>query len=416
MEHDFTLTLADTGTVVDVFDRYDIILDMTRPGSPWSFTLWRSNGGADGSGEGARELPATSRRTGWEALLDEAKEGGQVVFAIDGAPQLNGRITNLNIVGTRQGGEAVVLSGRDLAGLAMDGEADPRLTLRNRPLEECLRELFNRVGIQAVVLVTADAEREVRTRARGRPGARGATSVSSHRHKRVDLSHARPDETVWQVAESIIRKFGLMMWVAPNTDGPFQMSVVVDVPAYDSEVLFRFVRREQDGVLTPESNIIEREFAHSIDGVPTFVYAAGRAERGDQLPARHFVAYQNEDLARFPIISKPLPPQPRFLHSARARNPETARQEAMQAAADKMREWRTYRPVVQGHGQDVAGSRRIYAPNTMAYAYDRTGRRTILDEEMLIHRVQFSASRHDGQTTRLTLGTKGAIKLAPEAS
>jgi prophage tail gpP-like protein len=409
MPHEVRFTLLDTGTVVDVFDRFDLVLDFTKPGSPWTFSFWRS---AETAGEDARELPAERRYTAWETLLTEAKLGGRVLFTIDGTPQLNGRIEDLNLVGNRRGGECLVLGGRDLAGLAMDGHADPRVTLKGHPLDECLRDLFNRVGIQSVVLVAAEAEREVRTRTRR--GGRGL--APKPRKHRVDLSHARPNETVWDVAQSIVRKFGLMLWVAPYADAPDGMAVVVDVPSYESDVVFRFIRRERDGVLTPESNVLEREFPRSIRGVPTHVYAAGRAGRGDTQAARHWFDYPNAELERLEAeVALPLAPQPRFLHTKRARDAAHGEQAAAQACADAMKEARLYRATVQGFGQLIDGAMRLYAPNVMAHAYDRTGRRTIVDEEMLVHRVQFSESRQVGQQTHVTLGTKGWIKLDPEA-
>ncbi len=50
----------------------------------------------------------------------------------------------------------------------------------------------------------------------------------------------------------------------------------------------------------------------------------------------------------------------------------------------------------------------------MARAYSRIGSFSLIDEEMLITRVEFEGSREGGQTTKITLGTKGAIDLTPE--
>jgi prophage tail gpP-like protein len=128
--------------------------------------------------------------------------------------------------------------------------------------------------------------------------------------------------------------------------------------------------------------------------------------------------YGNESLESWslrsrPLVVSPLPPQPRFLHTARAKSPATGQQEAARVIAEAMRFWRTYECVVEGHGQTVEGAPRLYAVNTMAHVHDALAE---VDEEMLLYRVQFSGGRTAGQTTRLTLGTKGAVVLQPEAA
>jgi prophage tail gpP-like protein len=406
LKHEVALVLLDTGRVVDVWDKYDVTLDMLTPGSPWTFSLWRSDE------RFSRNINPTNARTAWTVVQDTVKVGGQIAFVIDGAVQLNGRIESYDQVVDEEG-EKLVISGRDLSGLALDWDADPRINLRNTPLETCLEQLFNRVGVSAIVTASADAQRNVQTRRR--PGARSVSQTARRRRRaRVDYSHARPDERVWQVAESIVKRLGLMMWVAPSMDGLYQMAVVVDVPDYDQAATFVFGRVERDGVVSPESNVLKRGFKVQIRDIPTHVYAMGQAARGDSQAARHRVDYPNEVLARWPIVVNPMPPQIKFLHTPRAKNPRTARQEAARYTADKMRDFRVYQCTVQGHGQTVDGEMRLYAVNTMARVYDVSGERQLVDEDMLITRVQFSGSPGEGQKTQLVLGTKGAIVLEPD--
>jgi prophage tail gpP-like protein len=439
--HEVTLTLRSSGTRLTVWDQYDIVLDLFEPGSPWTFTLWHSD----------------AEDSAWRRLNAEVQEGAEILVAIDGAPQLTGRIEERRTK-VDDTGATLTISGRDLAGPALTWNADPRIVLRGRTVESALGELFNRVGIEVLVGANANAAREVQTRAR--PGAHGAhaTSRRSTRRNRVDLSRARPDETVWQVAESICRKLGYMMWVAPSDLAASQLALVVDVPDYETPVLFAFERRVREGAVTQESKILASELVLSIRDVPTVVYAFGRAPRGDVRPARHASAaqndrllsvqlsplsagglarlpdagaapapltasttspapatrlpYQNDGLARWPQVVSPLPPQPKFLHTRRALNPATGRQAAERFMSEAMRKFRLYTVTVQGHGQTIDGRMRLYAINTMARVYDRLSE---LDEEMLIHRVQFTGGRDGGEVTRLTLGTKGAYVLQPEA-
>jgi len=479
VSHEVTLTLKSTGTQLDNWDQYTITQDMFNVGSPWAFTLWRS-----GSTESA-----------WRRMLNEVRLGDTVIVAIDGAPQVTGRIESRVIGVDKDSGAKLTISGRDLSGPALDWDADPRIRLTKQVLGDTLAALFTPLGIPVVIGANADAAREVQTRARrGARGANSDTSVASgrhhrkHRRKRVDLSHARPGERVWQVAESIVRKLGYMLWVAPDADG--KLAVIVDTPNYDQETTYVFGRRIIEGEVTRDSGILESSLECSIRDIPTVVYAFGRAQRGDQRAARHVTgvsrrsvfarplgddtgfwmrsglpdllgrgdnpgtledmgprfgslpapatsgeqnatspsqptaarspiltrqAYQNESLQSEvgdALVISPLPPQPRFLYSKRARNPETAEQEAKRVIAEAMRKFREYKCTVRHHGQFVDGQLRLFAINTMALVYDRVSE---LDrEEMLITRVTFSGSRNKGQLTQLTLGTKGMVVLTPD--
>ena len=53
----------------------------------------------------------------------------------------------------------MVISGRDLAGPALDWDADPTLTLTGIPLEQALQRVFAGVGLP-VRITTADAARK----------------------------------------------------------------------------------------------------------------------------------------------------------------------------------------------------------------------------------------------------------------
>lgn len=411
--HAVQLALLDAAggppTIVDVFDEYTIALDMFRPGSPWTFSMWHS-GEADPVVEGARHA------TAWTTLKRAVRLGGQVLFSIDGAPQLNGIIEELDEPVDPEKGAALVIAGRDLSALALDWEADPRLSFRGRALEDVLRDAFNRAGVQAVIGYGADAAREVSSRAR--PGARGASTHVTHRRHRVSLAHPRPGERTWAFCDSIARRAGYLMWVAPNADGVNQMAVVVDTPAYDAAPVFDFRSHLVPGraglEATPDSNALARGFKASLRGVPARINIAGHAPRGDAHPARFRPFVDNAGLARYAgtLVADPLPPQNAWLH-ARARDVAGATREAQRAMAAAMREWRTYTCTVQGHGQVVDGRPRLFALNTMAHVYDRVGGFTRLDEDMLVTRVEFRGSAAAGQTTTLTLGTRDAIDLTP---
>lgn len=487
-EHEVTITLGNSShTQLSNFDEYEIVLDMFSPANPWACTLWYS-----GENDSA-----------WRAMLNQARLGEKVQIAIDGALQLNGRIEKRDIVCNRDHGTALVISGRDLAGPAVDWDADPRTRLYKRTLAEALEDLFRPLGIPVVIGANADAAREVQTRQR--PGARGSTSAQTtangrhhrkHRRNKVDLSHPRPGERIWQVMESILHRMGFMAWVAPSANG--ELAVVIDVPNYNQDSVYHFKRRIENGEVTLDSDILDSTLEAQIRDIPTVVYAYGHAPRGDTKPARTAVGmsrrsvfarplyddsgfwarsglpdgfdtppdmayegprfgpppeqaaaiirafsdvtsaaltatsptqptaarapisarmpFQNAALARFGetalLVVSPLPPQPRFLHTKRALSPATGEQEAKHHIAYSMRRFRQYMITVQGHGQMVDGSMRLYAINTMAQVYDRISEMD--QEDMLITRVAFKRSRKAGTITELTLGTRGMIVLTPE--
>jgi len=122
--HTVAVTLS-SGTDVDVFDRYTITLDMMRAGNPWTVSMWRSISGA--------------REASWEVLRREVKLGENITLSIDGAAQITGRIETLRTAAPDdKGGATMVISGRDLGGMAMTWDADPTVRLKGLALSEPL--------------------------------------------------------------------------------------------------------------------------------------------------------------------------------------------------------------------------------------------------------------------------------------
>jgi len=468
--HTVELYLGTTRTRLTNWDGYAITTDLFKAGAPWTFALWYS----------------ADQDSAWRRLRAEAQLGAPVVVEVDGAPQLNGRLEELTVKDSREGA-SLTLSGRDLAAPALDWQADPRTHVTGVALDDALTALFAPLGLNVVIGVDAAAATLVRSR--GVRGGRGLTSQTTPRRNLVSRSHPRPGERVWEVAESIVRRLGYMMWVAPAPNG--ELAIVVDVPRYDQRPLWQLTARQRDGRTTADSNVLEAELRASIRDVPTVAYAFGRAPRGDAPPARHVAGVGNNrlntyrdylvgtdrlgsgsqlvvptgtpdpslpeflsyDSARPPdldqagnvpgaiaattapaggstirtvrrgfanaglqgrgLVVDPLPPQPVYLTSARAHNPATSEREAARVLAERMAHWRTVTATVQGHGQTVDGTGRLYAVNTMAHVrHDQFD----IDEDMLVYRVEMLGSRREGQITRLTLGTKDAIALEPAAT
>ena len=283
--HTVAVTLS-SGTDVDVFDRYTITLDMMRAGNPWTVSMWRSISGA--------------REASWEVLRREVKLGENITLSIDGAAQITGRIETLRTAAPDdKGGATMVISGRDLGGMAMTWDADPTVRLKGLALSDALTALFTPFGV-SVLITDAAAARLVQSGTNrtslGRPSRPHATHTTrphspsrgvhaAHARRRaqpIDQSHPRAGEKAWALAEEMCRRVGFLMWVAPSAAGG--LAVVVDVPAFSTADVFTFGRRIENGVAT--GNILKGAESFSIKEVPSEVNVYTGTTRGDLVSNR----------------------------------------------------------------------------------------------------------------------------------
>ena len=455
-EHTVDLVLAASGLAPDVWDEYTITLDMLQAGNAFTFGMWSSE----------------TNGTTWDALRRGVKVLDSVVVGIDGAAQLNGRIEKIETGADGHGEARMVISGRDLAGPALDWDADPTLTLTGITLEDALRRVFAGVGLP-VRITTADAARETTTRrshgARGtateaaassRPAAgltpalrtalgeaaalpnawdaegiaarntialtpltprRTASRARAKAIKDIVIpeAHPKPGERVWAFAEAICARIGALMWTAP--DAQTGMTIVVDTPNDTDPATFVFARRIVNGVADRRSNILAGVETIDARPAPTSVTVYTGSDRGDKVSVRQRAVATNAALTdarvtRGLVVADP-PPQPRHMRSTRAKTLARAEQEGRRVILDAMRAFRTYRLTVRGHGQLVDGVRTLYAVNTMARVYDdlcTNADGQPLDEDMLITRVTFKRSRTAGTVTELSLVPSGALAMEPD--
>jgi prophage tail gpP-like protein len=428
MQHAVELSIEDAGrsAVIDVWDRYDISLDMFKPGSPWTFTLWRS----DNPDNTTFTIDPAKWFTAWQVINNQdgvVKLGANVRFRIDGATVLNGQIEEIRWDTSKDHGASVTISGRDLAGPSLDWHADPRIVLKGRSLQNVLQELFNTVGADVIIGAGADAAREVSSRVS--PGAHrrydpdNDEHVAKHRRRKrkltkgVDITHARPGETVWQVADSICKRMGFMMWVAPTSDWPNEMAIVVDTPNYEQDEDYIFARKPLPGtdVTDPRCNILSSTFTLQVRDIPTFVNSGGHHSRGDSDPKRIRTLTENEFIKQNIHVSKGLIQHPFWLANKRARSIDAANQYAARHISEANRHFGVYQCTVQGHGQFSDGTNlKLYALNSLARVVDRVGGTEIVNETLLIDRITFSGNRQTGQTTTLHLHLRDAVQLTPD--
>lgn len=396
--YDVALHTGTTGLALDVWDRYDLTLDMLAPGSPWTVSLWHS----------------LNRQAEWSVMRREVRLFDRMFWSIDGATQINGRVETIETHGSRAGA-MMVISGRDMSGAALDWDAEPTLRLKGLTLEDALTRLFAPLEIPVRIGASVDGTRQVQQGTRR--GPRGTTTA--RRRQPVDLSHPKLGERVWQLAESIVRRLGYMIWCAPDAEEG--LAVVVDVPAFTSTPAYTFNRIHTGGDVWT-GNILDGSEAINGRDQPTQVNIYTNAVRGDSVSARQTTLVLNPALIE-PAISRgypvdPLPVQPRHVQAERARTLQAAAQEGARIVGDAMAKFRRYTCTVQGHGQGDNGAL-IYAVNTMAHVRDdlcTDPAGNALDEDMLIVKVAFSGSRQGGQTATLTLIPKDSIVLSPDPS
>lgn len=383
-------------TILDTWDGYDVALDCFKPGSPFTFNLWRSD----------------SRRSTWAILRQKVQVGAEVLLRIDGALQLNGWIEEMAEHVDRKGGAQLIITGRDLSARAMAWDANPQLSFKGLTLEDSLIQLYGDIGIDVVVGADASYAREVQAGQLRAASATRARRGTRARGKRIDRSHPRSGEKVWQVAETMVRRAGLFQWVAPMEERG-AMALVLDRYDYKTGALYTFERRLVPGSTGLAGNILTSQQTFSTRDVPTFVRVFGHCARGDKFSFRYKPGVENrylqmDEVTRGRVVS-PHPHQPRYVKSQRARTYEEGNQEAERIIARAMMGFRKVEVTVAGHGQtDAQGTMRLYAMNTTCQLTDEV---LGLSERMFVHRVHMRGSRQQGQTTTLTMIPLGAVQL-----
>jgi hypothetical protein len=397
-DHTVDLLLCTSGTAIDVWDEYVITLDMLQSGNAWTFAFFRS----------------AARRTTWDIIKTLVRAGDDVSLSIDNATQLTGRIETIRTEASRKDGATVILSGRDLAGPAMDFDAAPTLSIANMSLGEALPQVFGPLGVPCRVV---DSIANVRVTSGRAHGPRG-TARTSARTVRVDAAHPQPGDKVWAFATSIVARLGYLIWVAPDAERG--IALVVDVPVTNGTPSYVLYRRQITGSEEYEGNILTGGETISIKGVPTTVAVYTGGARGAGVSSRSASITENVGLTN-PATSRgltldPFPPQPRHQRSQKARTRQRAAQEGSRAIMEAMRNFRTYECTVRGHGQTLDGVQTLYALNTIARVRDDVclaADGSPLDEDMLIVGIEFRRSRSGGTLSRLRLLPLGALVIEP---
>lgn len=388
MDHRIQLTI-ESGREITVYDQYAVTIDMLSPGSAWTFAFWHS----------------MDPQSPFDVLQKEVKAFDGVQLRIDGALQLSGIIEEIDEQDDR-GKDLMTISGRDLAGVAIDAEADPRISLRNTSLEDVLTALYEQIGATVIVGADADAARAIQQTVRQASFTRSIPR--KRRPKLISRAHPMPGERIWQLGDRFARKLGYMVWTAPV--GGKTIAVIVDKPQENGPSDYQFIRTAEyvGDVVRTTGNIVSARWKLSVRNTPTAVSVMSQPERGSNAPARFAATSINGLMAAHPRIADHGLRKERFIRPRRAVKASEAQREAERVLAEANAGLETYECTVRGHGQD----NKIYAVNSICYVRDELRR---IDQQMLTHRVTFNGDRNNGQTTTLTMAPLGAIKVIPES-
>jgi prophage tail gpP-like protein len=390
ISHKVELKLASTGTILDNWAKYSIVQDMLQPGSPFTFSLFRSD---------------VANAT-WERVNDEVKAFDSVILSIDDTTQINGIIERVNPRRDRGGGCSIIISGTDISGRLQKFDASPNVSLRTATLYDAIANVLEPFGISGTQFHVGDA-RTVRAIQTGEAnGPRAITYVT--RNQRVDAVHPRVGEKAWSVIQRLAAKAGFWAWVAPDPAG--NLVLVIDNPIETGDPVFFFEYAEDSPHRATEAtDLLESERVIDVSQTPTDVFAVGRTARGDSSPSRS----QVRQIGRFAEqwVSDNRPIQPLYIQPRCARTPATITKYAERMVRECMISHDYLMGLVQGHGQTVDGEPRIYAVNTMASWRDTIAK---FEDDVVITRCEFDGgTRTKGRTTRLRAHPRGALNLTP---
>lgn len=389
--HAVTIELDD-GTRLESWSDIDVTHDMFNLGNPWTVTLWRS------SRSDAAAL--------WETVCDKALLETHVRVLIDGALQVTGRIEDrIDDAAGHEEGASITISGRDLAGRAIDSDADPTITLKDVMLEDALVRLFEDIGITPRLCDAARARiiQSIPRRARGR-------HTRPRRKNVIATLKVQIGERILPRVQKLCAQLGFMVWLAPASS-PDTVELVVDTPYEGDEISYAFARRAVGSSF--EGNIEHGRRRVCSRDVPTIVTGFVGSSSSSDVSHNDRVAEVNQWLRHNPMVKPTLPlgllPRPRYIKPQRARTAESVSKECQRVIAKSAQDFLTYELTTRGFGQEG----KLFALNSLAYLHDDALRPNVRGE-WLLTRVHFHQSQRRGQLSELRLHPKGLVRVYPE--
>lgn len=388
-----TLTLGSTGTEIDVWDEWEFTIDMLHPGQAWTFTFWHS----------------ASRQSTWRTLLSTIKILDSMRLSIDGAVQLSGVIVHRELVGDTEGGMRMIVSGKSMAAQAAKWDVQPTIALHGIQLQDALTAILFPLNETITIGVDADGTRQVQQGRRRSPW-----NVPKHRRtNHVDTFKPKPGEKMWACADRLARRYGYMLWEAPDANNG--LSVIVDAPITTipaGVTPYQFERiAGPDGITTQGSNIEHGSHRLSVEDVPTEVHMMATSGRGDGQSSRFLQDTINTLVVNDPRVYNPVTAQPIYRVTEHSRDQDGASQEAQRLLAVANASYESYTATVQGASQMLNGQSTIYAVNSPAHVRDDFYQ---LEGDFIITSFTCRGSAVRGVSSTLKMSPLGSIVVVPE--
>ena len=239
-------------TVTQEIQVYDLQSDYLTPTDEWSFTVYSPDD---------------------PSALRELYVGLQPVrLSISGQVQVIGRIDDTE--GEGEGGTALRVRGRDYLADFVTGSVDPTTKFKkSQTIGDAILEVAKPFGITSI---SGDGNNTTRNLLTGAQPYKGAPK--DFKTAKLDEFKAGYNEGAYEVANKMAARHGCT--IQPTLD---RSKIVLGVPQYDQEPLYRLVRGYDNGP-HPGGNIVHGTARRNYGRVPTLVSATGRSRQTTSNP------------------------------------------------------------------------------------------------------------------------------------
>jgi prophage tail gpP-like protein len=331
--------------------------------------------------------------------------------------QYTGRLDDVEIEESKDGGGTVSVAGRDHMAAIVDSHIIPVGQFEKGTLGEVFMRLLTDTMpgqpapfyAKSKVVINNDANRVLLT---GKANTSGATkqfllqqakdiaNTSTHPTAKrvaravqhtVDQVKPHPGETVYAYLQRHAARFGLMIW--GTADG----SVVLGRPHYDQAPLYELrMRQGADGVANNVEKFHQRT---SSKNRPSEVHVYGKSTNGDQYASKVHAIVKDDEIDTMGLW------RPLTISDPNARNFEEAERRARREMSLRRQTGDVIHAIVRDHSSDQGV---VYSTDTIAsVVWDKRG---IADDRYVVSRT-FTRSRGQGTQTHLELIPKNSIAL-----
>lgn len=313
--------------------------------------------------------------------------------------QCTGRIEEIDVTETRDGGTIVSVTGADHMRPLVNCDLFPSLGLENitfaaaakKVLTEALPGQPRPFFSPNDVLLDNDAARIIATGKAAAGAKLSADAPKDLEQFKVDQIKPHAGETIYQFLARHALRFGLLIWGTP--DG----KIVFGRPNYNQKPIYTFALRQ--GYAGVGNTVIDMSRRTSFKQRPSEIHVYGRSHGGDGMHSNiHAVAYDKEvsDAGLWGVMT---------VHDNNARTKEQAQIRANYELSVRRQTGDAMHVTVDGH---AAADGTVFAIDTIASVVWQ--KFDINDDRYVISRT-FTRSREAGTHTKLELVPKHSIAI-----